>query len=81
MCIFAEFERSIIRERVRAGLARARRERKRLGRPPMAAALRERILAALNKPERTEGIRKMAARFVTRVGTAGSMSDGKGSHS
>jgi hypothetical protein len=34
MGVFAEFERSIIQERVRAGLERARREGKRLGRPP-----------------------------------------------
>jgi len=31
--VFAEFERSIIQERVRAGLQRAKREGKRLGRP------------------------------------------------
>ncbi len=35
MGVFAEFERSIIQERVRAGLARARSEGKRLGRPTM----------------------------------------------
>ena len=34
--VFAEFERSIIQERVRAGLKRARGEGKRLGRPPLA---------------------------------------------
>ena len=32
--VFAEFERSMIQERVRAGLARARAKGKRLGRPP-----------------------------------------------
>ena len=32
--VFAEFEHSIIQERVRAGLQRAKREGKRLGRPP-----------------------------------------------
>jgi DNA invertase Pin-like site-specific DNA recombinase len=36
MGVFAEFERSIIQERVRAGLLRAKREGKRLGRPPIA---------------------------------------------
>jgi DNA invertase Pin-like site-specific DNA recombinase len=35
--VFAEFERSIIQERVRAGLARARSEGKTLGRPKIAA--------------------------------------------
>jgi len=33
----AEFEREILRERVRAGLAHARQNGKRLGRPPSAA--------------------------------------------
>src|SRR5262249_26009083 len=35
MGVFAEFERAMIQERVRAGLARARGEGKRLGRPPI----------------------------------------------
>jgi len=35
MGVFAEFERSMIQERVRAGLERARRDGKRLGRPPL----------------------------------------------
>src|SRR5262245_38179521 len=43
MGVFAEFERAMIAERVRAGLARARGEGKRLGRPPIAAALEKRI--------------------------------------
>src|SRR6185436_13597105 len=42
--VFAEFERAMIHERVRAGLARARGEGKRLGRPPIAPALEKRIL-------------------------------------
>ena len=33
--VFAEFERSMIRERVMAGLDRARSQGKRLGRPPI----------------------------------------------
>ena len=45
--VFAEFERSIIQERVRAGLQRAKREGKHLGRPPIADTLAERIRAAL----------------------------------
>jgi DNA invertase Pin-like site-specific DNA recombinase len=36
MGVFAEFERSMIQERVRAGLARAKSEGKRLGQPPIA---------------------------------------------
>src|SRR5215831_3292546 len=34
LSVFAEFEREILRERVRAGLAHARQQGKRLGRPP-----------------------------------------------
>jgi DNA invertase Pin-like site-specific DNA recombinase len=41
--VFAEFERAMIRERVRAGLKRARSEGKRLGRPPVAAAVERRV--------------------------------------
>ncbi len=37
LAVFAEFERDLIRERVRAGLERARRDGTRLGRPPTAA--------------------------------------------
>ena len=59
----AEFERAMIQERVRAGLARARSEGKRLGRPRIAPALEKRIRDSLNEPGRTEGVRKIAARF------------------
>jgi DNA invertase Pin-like site-specific DNA recombinase len=69
MGVFAEFERAMIQERVRAGLARARDEGKRLGRPPIAEGLEERIRAALDKPGRTEGVRKIAARFGVAVNT------------
>ena len=34
LCVFAEFEREILRERVRAGLVHARQQGKQLGRPP-----------------------------------------------
>lgn len=37
LATFAEFERDMLRERVRSGLDRVRREGKRLGRPPTAA--------------------------------------------
>ena len=69
MGVFAEFERAIIQERVRAGLARAKSEGKRLGRPPIAPELENRIRAALDKPGRTEGVRKIAARFGVDPGT------------
>jgi DNA invertase Pin-like site-specific DNA recombinase len=51
--VFAEFERSIIQERVRAGLRRAKAEGKQLGRPRIAPELEARILAALKVPGRT----------------------------
>ena len=44
LAVFAEFEREILRERVRAGLAHARQQGKRLGRPP----------SWLTKPPRSE---------------------------
>jgi putative DNA-invertase from lambdoid prophage Rac len=37
LAVFAEFERDILRERVRAGLAHARQQGKQLGRPPSVA--------------------------------------------
>jgi DNA invertase Pin-like site-specific DNA recombinase len=43
--VFAEFERSLIVERTRAGLARARREGKKLGRPMLSIDVRNRIRA------------------------------------
>jgi DNA invertase Pin-like site-specific DNA recombinase len=46
LSVFAEFERAMIQERVRAGLARARANGKRLGRPKIEAD-EARILAAI----------------------------------
>jgi DNA invertase Pin-like site-specific DNA recombinase len=68
MGVFAEFERAMIQERVRAGLARARGEGKRLGRPPIAPELEERIRKALTTPGRP-GVRKIAERFGVNPGT------------
>src|SRR5438477_7545664 len=45
--VFAEFERSMIVERVKSGLARARSQGKRLGRRPVSADVVERIRAQL----------------------------------
>ena len=56
--IFTEFERSIIRERIGAGLARAKANAKRLGRPRVASEVEESIRQALQKWDK--GIRKMA---------------------
>jgi DNA invertase Pin-like site-specific DNA recombinase len=69
MGVFAEFERAIIQERVRAGLKRAVSEGQTLGRPPIAPELEKRIHAALKVPGRKEGVRKIAARFGVAVGT------------
>jgi DNA invertase Pin-like site-specific DNA recombinase len=43
MGVFAEFERSMIPERVRAGLKRAKDEGKVLGRPPIAPEIEQRV--------------------------------------
>ena len=47
MGVFAEFERSMIEERVRAGLRRAKDEGKQLGRPRIDPELEKRIREAL----------------------------------
>ena len=47
--VFAEFERGIIRERVNAGLARARKKGTRLGRPRTPLAVEKRIRALRGK--------------------------------
>ena len=60
--VFAQFERAVIQERVRGGLARARGEGKRLGRPPLAATKAAAIRAALAVPGRP-GARVIAGRF------------------
>ena len=60
MGVFAEFERSLIQERVKAGLQRAKTQGKRLGRPPVPPIQVEKI-----KRLRTEGLsyRKIAHRM------------------
>ena len=68
MGVFAEFERAMIQERVRAGLARAKSEGKRLGRPRIAPELEARIRKALATPGRP-GVRKIAERFGVDPGT------------
>ena len=47
--VFAEFERAILRERVNAGLARARAEGKRLGRPKVDAKIEALVRKHLSK--------------------------------
>ena len=56
MCgVFAEFERSIIREWISAGLARAKANGKRLGRPRVGAEVEEAISQALRRGDRGHG--------------------------
>jgi DNA invertase Pin-like site-specific DNA recombinase len=58
--VFAEFERAMIRERVNAGLARARAQGKRLCRSPVAPMIADRVRRA-----RAKGlsVREVAAKF------------------
>jgi DNA invertase Pin-like site-specific DNA recombinase len=67
MGVFAEFERAMIQERVRAGLARAKDEGKLLGRPRLAGEVETAIRKALKKGDR--GIRKIAGDLKVGVGT------------
>ena len=57
-----EFERSMIKERVRAGLARAKAAGTKLGRPSLPKQKEDAIRAALSQPGRP-GVRKIAAQF------------------
>jgi DNA invertase Pin-like site-specific DNA recombinase len=68
MGVFAEFERAMIQERVRAGLRRAVSEGKQLGRPRIAPELEERIRKALAAPDRP-GVREIAKQLGVAVGT------------
>ena len=66
--VFAEFERAMIQERVRAGLARARAEGKRLGRPKIQEKTERAVQTALRRKNRP-GIRKITAMLGVGVGT------------
>jgi DNA invertase Pin-like site-specific DNA recombinase len=66
--VFAEFERAMIQERVRAGLARARAEGTQLARPKIAEETEEAIRKALAQKDRL-GVRKIAAEIGVAVGT------------
>ncbi len=66
MCgVFAEFERSLIQERVKAGLARARAAGKQFGRPRIAAEKEKAIQTAL-----TQGATARSIAFNQKVGVA-----------
>jgi DNA invertase Pin-like site-specific DNA recombinase len=64
--VFAEFERAMIQERVRAGLARARAQGKRLGRPKVSPKVEAAVRTAR---ARGKGIRKIARELRIGVGT------------
>ena len=61
MGVFAEFERAMIQERVRAGLRRAKDEGKQLGRPKIDAGVEASIQEALRRKDRP-GFRVIAAK-------------------
>jgi DNA invertase Pin-like site-specific DNA recombinase len=58
--VFAEFERSIIQERIHAGLDRARAKGVKLGRPPAAERLAERQIIAARAADRQKSTRAIA---------------------
>jgi hypothetical protein len=67
MGVFAEFERAMIRERVKASLERARAQGKMLGRPTISTATDAAIRKALTKGD--SGIRKIATTLGVGTGT------------
>jgi DNA invertase Pin-like site-specific DNA recombinase len=66
--VFSEFERAMIVERVRAGLARAKSEGKRLGRPKVNGDVERAIQAALKAKDRP-GVRQIAVQCGVSTGT------------
>jgi DNA invertase Pin-like site-specific DNA recombinase len=67
MGVFAEFERAMIQERVRAGLVRAKAEGKKFGRPRIDSATEKEIRKALKQGDL--GMRKIAVEFGVGTGT------------
>jgi DNA invertase Pin-like site-specific DNA recombinase len=68
MGVFAEFERSMIQERVKSGIARAKAGGKHCGRPFIDTKLEGRIRDALAAPGRP-GLHKIAKQFGVGTGT------------
>jgi DNA invertase Pin-like site-specific DNA recombinase len=69
MGVFAEFERVMIRERVLAGLARARGEGKRLGRKRLEDTDAKKTAAIKSLRARGTGLRKISRELGVGVGT------------
>jgi DNA invertase Pin-like site-specific DNA recombinase len=70
LSVFSEFERAMIRDRVMAGLDRARSSGKRLGRPPMSASKIDRVRRALDEGRgirETARLLKLSAAKVTEI--------------
>jgi DNA invertase Pin-like site-specific DNA recombinase len=63
--VFAEFERGIIRERINAGLARAKAKGMKLGRRPVKASIEARI-----RELKAEGMGILKIGRTVRVGTS-----------
>ena len=64
--VFAEFEQSLIKERVKAGLQRAKAKGQRLGRPPVPENTKEQVLEAHSAGM---SLRKIAREIGVSVGT------------
>ena len=78
LSVFSEFERAMIRDRVMAGLDRARSSGKRLGRPRTTPFQVQRIRLALDEGSRcardgevAEGVRRQGQRGAAHVGDLG----------
>jgi DNA invertase Pin-like site-specific DNA recombinase len=74
MGVFAEFERAMIRERVLAGLARAREEGTVLGRPTIEPA---KVVAIRQRLAKGQGVRRIARDLRCGVGTVSRIRDDK----
>jgi putative DNA-invertase from lambdoid prophage Rac len=68
----AEFERELIRERVKAGLENARRKGKRLGRKPTAPVDKNKIVALFER-DSSLSVRKIAKKVGMSTGFVGSV--------
>jgi DNA invertase Pin-like site-specific DNA recombinase len=69
MGVFAEFERAMIRERVLAGLSRAREDGTRLGRPPIEDRGAHKVQAVHAMRAKGMGVRRIAREAGLGVGT------------
>jgi len=69
MGVFSEFERSMIQERVKAGLARAREDGVTLGRPTLEISDPERAAKVRELRGQGVGVRKIAKTLGVGVGT------------